>query len=189
LFGAWSTNDNIVKEIIANDNPSDELNIYTGLVHFSGHGSLNLVAAEGKPFGTFKGTTFVYDAQGRVVVDAVGNPKQSSTLEYLGDYQPDFLASLGTEIRLMKSITIRALLDGRKGGLFYSGTKLSTEFNGTALTTVIKDRQPFVVDNSVVVDGSGASTPNTTETNAILISGVCRPAPICWMHPTSNCVK
>lgn len=166
IFGAWSTNKNIVKEIIANDDPSDELNIYTGLVHFTGHGSLNLVAAEGKPFGTFKGTTFVYDNQGRVVVDAVGNPKQSSTLEYLGDYQPDFLASIGTEFRIFKNLNVRALLDGRKGGLFYSGTKLSTEFNGTAITTLIKDRQPFVVDNSVVVDGSGNSTPNSTETNA-----------------------
>ena len=162
LFGSWSTNDNIVKEIIKNADNTDELNVYTSLVHFAGHGSLNLVAAEGKPFGTFKGTTFVYDAQGRIVVDAQGNPKQSATSEYLGSYQPDFLASLGTEIRVLKNITIRALLDGKKGGLFYSGTKLSTEFNGTALTTVIHDRQPFVLENSVNADGSA----NTTETNA-----------------------
>ncbi len=166
LYGSWSKNKNVVEEIIKNEDNTDELNIYTSLVHFAGHGSLNLVAAEGKPFGTFKGTTYQYDPQGHLIVDAVGNPKQSTTLEYLGDYQPKFLASLGTEIRVMKNLSIRALLDGKKGGLFYSGTAVSTEFNGTAQTTVIHDRQPFVVENSVVADGSGGFTTNTTETSA-----------------------
>ncbi len=166
LYGSWSTNNNIVKEIIANDVPTDELNIYTGLIHFSGHGTLNLIAAEGQPFGTFKGTDFVYDDQGRIVVDAVGNPRQSQDLNYLGNYQPDFLASLGTEVTLFGRFSIRGLLDGRKGGVFYSGTKLSTEFNGTALTTLLNDRQPFVVENSVVSDGAGGYTPNTTQTTA-----------------------
>jgi TonB-linked SusC/RagA family outer membrane protein len=166
VFGTWAKNENIVKEIIANESDNDELNIYAGLVHFAGHGSMNLVAAEGQPFGTFKGTTFEYDDQGRVVVDAVGNPKQSQNLEYLGSYQPDFIASIGTELTLWNRLTIRGLLDGRKGGVFYSGTKLSTEFNGTATTTLINDRQPFVVENSVQEDGNGGYTQNTTETNA-----------------------
>lgn len=162
LYGSWSKNENVVKEIIKNDSNSDELTIYSSLVHFAGHGSMNLVAAEGKPFGTYKGTTYQYDAQGRVIVDAVGNPKQSAELEYLGSYQPDFLATLGTEFTFKKRLTVRALLDGKKGGLFYSGTKLNTEFNGTASTTLLNDRQPFVVENSVTSDGNA----NTTETNA-----------------------
>ncbi|MEO6037096.1 MAG: SusC/RagA family TonB-linked outer membrane protein, partial [Saprospiraceae bacterium] len=166
LYGSWSTNDNIVKEIIKNESTTDELAIYSGLVHFSGHGSLNLVAAEGKPFGTFKGTTYQHDAQGHLIVDAQGNPKQSTNLEYLGSYQPDFLASLGTEVTIFKKFSVRALLDGKKGGLFYSGTKLSTEFNGTALTTLFHDRQPFVVENSVVADGTGGFVTNTKQTTA-----------------------
>lgn len=166
VYGSWSKNTNEVKEIIKNESNTDELTIYGGLVHFAGHGSLNLIAAEGQPFGTFKGTTYQYDPQGRVIVDAVGNPKQSASLEYLGNYQPDFMATLGTELTINKRISVRALLDGKKGGLFYSGTKLSTEFNGTALTTIINDRQPFVVENSVQEDGNGGYTVNTTETNA-----------------------
>jgi len=168
LYGSWSTNDNVVKEIIENDSDEDELVIYNGLVHFSGHGTMNLIAAEGQPFGTFKGTTYVYaeDGSGRIVVDANGNPKQSANLEYLGNYQPEWLATLGTEIMIGKHFSIRGLLDGRKGGLFYSGTKVSTEFNGTASTTIINDRMPFVVENSVVEDGAGGYTTNTTQTNA-----------------------
>ena len=170
LYGSWSKNNNIVKEIIKNaaGTPPDELNVYNGLVHFSGHGSLNLIAAEGQPFGTFKGTDFVYDGQGHVVVDANGNPKQSQDLQYLGNYQPDFLASLGTEVTVFKRFSVRALLDGRKGGLFYSGTKLSTEFNGTASTTLLHNRESFVLENSVVEDGNGGYTANTKPTNAYL---------------------
>ncbi len=170
MYGSWAKNENIVKEIIQNDVDNDELVIYNNPVHFAGHGSLNIIAAEGLPFGTFKGTTYVYDDQGRIVVDAVGNPKQSDNLEYLGSYQPDFLASLGTELTFKKRLTVRALLDGKKGGLFYSGTKLSTENNGTAITTITNDRLPFVVPNSVVEDGNGGYTPNTTETNAYAIT-------------------
>ena len=166
IYGSWSKNINEVKEIIQNDVDNDELTLYSGLVHFSGHGSLNLIAAEGLPFGTFKGTTYEYDPQGRIVVDAQGNPKQSTELEYLGSYQPDFLATLGTELMVNKRLSVRALLDGKKGGVFYSGTKLSTEFNGTAQTTLLNDRQPFVVENSVQEDGNGGFVANTTETSA-----------------------
>lgn len=166
LYGSWSKNENIVKEIIENDVDDDELTIYSGLVHFAGHGSMNLVAAEGQPFGTYKGTTFEYDDNGNIIVDAQGNPVQSQDLAYLGSYQPDFLATLGTEFTINKRITVRALLDGKKGGMFYSGTKLSTEFNGTALTTTLEDREDFLVENSVVSDGGTGYVPNTTETDA-----------------------
>jgi TonB-linked SusC/RagA family outer membrane protein len=160
VFGTWSKNSNIVKEIIDNGEDGDELVIYNGLVHFSGHGSLNLLAVENEPFGTFKGTNYV-QSNGKTVVDASGNPLQSAELEYLGSYQPDFLYNFGTDISF-KGFTLHALLDGKKGGLFYSGTKLSTEFNGTASTTLLNDRKPFVVENSVNRDGSS----NTTETSA-----------------------
>ncbi len=166
VYGTWSKNINKVKEIIKNDSDSDELNIYGGLIQFAGHGSVNLIAAEGLPFGTFKATTNVFDPNGNIVVDALGNPVQSPSLGYLGNYQPDFLANIGTELMINKRLSIRALLDGKKGGLFFSGTKVSTEFNGTALTTLIADRKPFVVANSVQADGNGGFTPNTTETNA-----------------------
>ncbi|HOY04436.1 MAG TPA: SusC/RagA family TonB-linked outer membrane protein [Saprospiraceae bacterium] len=166
LYGSWSKNNNVVKEIIKNDVDNDELNIITNFLHFAGHGSLNLIAAEGLPFGTFKGTTYEYDPQGRIIVDAQGNPKRSAESKYLGSYQPDFLATLGTELTINKRLTVRALLDGKKGGVFYSATKLSTENNGTAITTLLNDRQPFVVENSVKEDGVGGFVANTTETDA-----------------------
>jgi TonB-linked SusC/RagA family outer membrane protein len=161
MFGSWSKNINKVVEINDPNVLGEELNVYSGLVQFSGRGSMNLVAAEGQPFGTFKGTNFSYNSTGQLIVDAQGNPLQTDTLAYLGSYQPDFLASLGTEFSY-KRFTFNALLDGRKGGLFFSGTKVSTEFNGTAVTTLLNDRRDFVIENSVNADGSA----NTTTTDA-----------------------
>ena len=164
VFGTWSKNKNIVKTILDNGVEGDELNIYTGLVHFAGHGSLNLVAAEGQPFGTYKGTGFVYDDQGHIVVDGVGNPVRSAESKYIGSYQPDFLYSIGSDFRF-RNFNLHILLDGRKGGLFYSGTRLSTEFNGTASSTVIDGkRENFVVPNSVVSE-NGTYVTNTQETS------------------------
>lgn len=161
VFGTWSQNRNTVKTIIDNDVNDDQLNIFTSLVHFAGHGSMNLIAAEGKPFGTFQGTGYTYDASGKLVVDANGNPVQSAELSDHGSYQPDWIGSIGTSVTV-KGITVSALLDGKKGGVFYSGTKVSTEFNGTASTTDLNNREDFVVPNSVNTDGS----PNTTPTQA-----------------------
>lgn len=164
LFLTFSKNINTVKSV-ADEFGLKELNIYTGLVHFSGHGTLNLVAAEGLPFGTFKGTNFVRDGSGNMVVDGTGNPKQSSTQDYLGSYQPDFITSFGSDFNI-KGFSLHVLFDARKGGLFYSGTKMSTEFNGTALTTLTNNRQPFVIPGSVIDDGTGTLKGNTKETSA-----------------------
>lgn len=161
IYGSWSKNKNIVKTILENDKKDDQLNIYTGLVHFSGHGSLNLIAQEGEAFGTFYGTDYVYDDKGHIVVNGTGNPAQSKELKLLGNYQPNFLANFGTDLEY-KGIGLHALFDMRDGGLFYSGTKVSTEFNGTASTTLLHDRELFIVDNSVNADGSA----NTTKTTA-----------------------
>ncbi len=161
LFGTWSQNHNKVNTIIKNDSETDELAIFTGLVHFTGHGSMNLVAAEGQPFGTFKGTNYVYDDNGKIVVDGNGNPQKSASLEYLGSYQPKWIGSLGTSIS-SHGFTVSALLDGKKGGKFFSGTATSTIFNGTSIKTDIGNREDFILENSVNADGSA----NTTATQA-----------------------
>jgi len=163
IFATWAHNDNEVVSI-AKQYGLDELNIYNTLVHFSGHGSLNMIAKEGQPFGAFKGTTNVYH-DGKIVVDDGGNPIQSNTQELLGSVQPKYIASLGTDVSFM-GFTLHALLDAREGGLFYSGTKVSTEFNGTAETTLLHDREGFVVPNSVTQNSAGEFVTNTKETTA-----------------------
>jgi TonB-linked SusC/RagA family outer membrane protein len=160
LFYTFNKNINKVVKIA---DGLDEITVYGGIPHFSGHGSLDLVAVEGMPFGTFKGTEYERDPNGNIIVNENGLPIQSTTQKYLGSYQPKFQTSLGTDFNV-KGLNFHVLFDARVGGVFASSTKLSTEFNGTAYTTLLNNREDFVVANSVVEVSDGVYETNTTAT-------------------------
>jgi TonB-linked SusC/RagA family outer membrane protein len=149
----YSKNNNEVIRINP-EGDQDELTID----NFAG---VNSVAAVGLPYGTFKGQVVKTNSAGQTVVDASGNPLYSDELEYLGSYQPDFLASLASTFGF-RGLSLNVLFDMKKGGQFLSYTKDMVEFNGTALTTLIGDREYFVVENSVMENADGTYSPNTT---------------------------
>ena len=128
------------------------------------NGSISIVAKEGLPFGTFR-STVPEMVDGKMLVDENGIPVLTADEKYLGSYQPKYLASFGTDFSY-KGIRIGGLLDIRKGGTFLSITKNQTEFNGTALSTLVGDRAPFVIPNSVVQNADGTYSDNTTEVTA-----------------------
>lgn len=145
------------------------------LVMFDTGRGVTLVAEEGKPYGTWKGQIATFDPNGNPIV-AGGLPVYSSTLGAIGNVQPDWMGGLTSKIGY-KNFSINVLFDVRKGGQIYSTTKFYTEFNGTAVTTLIGDRKPFIIPNSVVAvtDANGVVTyaPNTIPTiaNAYLDDG------------------
>jgi len=120
------------------------------------------VAAVGLPYGTFKGQAVRTNDAGQTVVDASGLPRTADDPEFFGSYQPDYTASMGTTIGF-KGLSANILFDVRQGGQFLSYTKDLVEFNGTSLTTLIGNREAFVVENSVVENGDGTFSQNTTE--------------------------
>jgi len=138
------------------------------------NGSISLVAKEGLPFGTYKSRTPKIDeATGKMIVSANGFPELTEEDEYFGAYQPDFTASAASNLSY-KGIGINVLFDFRQGGQFLSITKDQTEFNGTALTTIAGDRQPFIIDG-LKDDGEGNLIPNDVEVTAeqlYAVSGV-----------------
>lgn len=152
-----------VNEVVKVADDIDELVIYT-------LGDLSLVAAEGQPFGAYKGQQMRMDPNGNVIVDAnTGRPLIEADPSLLGSsYQPDFTASVGTDIG-WKGLSFNILFDIKQGGEFVSLTKDNTEFNGTAMTTFVDDRSAFVVPGSVVEvdngDGTFSYVENTVETN------------------------
>ncbi len=149
----WSANKSEVKAI---SDQTDELTIYT-----SGRG-VTQVAAVGEPFGTWKGNVQRFDPNGNPIVDGSGARVYTTTPEFVGSVQPDYIGSV-SNVFSYKGFRLGALLDGRKGGKFFSLTKTATEFNGTAANTLIADRQPFVVPNSVVEQEDGSFVTNETE--------------------------
>jgi len=121
------------------------------------------VAAVGLPFGTFKGQVAKTNSQGQIIVDASGIPRFSDDPAYLGSYQPDWSGSISNTFDI-KGFSLNVLVDIRQGGQFLSLTKDYTEFNGTALTTLVgpEERENYVVPNSVFENPDGTFSENTT---------------------------
>src|SRR5690606_12900545 len=87
LFGTYTKNNNEVIELM---DGIDQVNV-------GGFNGMSIVAAVGRTYGEFYAVTDATDDQGRTIVSkTTGLPVASSTAEYLGSYNPDFQASLGT---------------------------------------------------------------------------------------------
>lgn len=127
-----------------------------------GFSGMSIVAANGKPYGNFYARDLQRDEQGRVIVSATtGRPLLTSTAVYLGTYNPDYQASLGTNLSF-KGFSLGLLFDTKQGGKFYSRTKDIMDFVGTAAETAEGDREGYVFPNSVYADASGKYVPNTS---------------------------
>ena len=62
-----------------------------------------------------------------------------------------------------KGFGFNILFDVKNGGSFFSLTKFSTEFNGTAANTADFNREAYIFPNSVIENADGTYTPNNIE--------------------------
>jgi len=154
LYGTYTKNDNEVIDIAGG----------VDQVVLGGVGGMSIVAAKGKPYGTFYAQDIVRDPQGRVVISAAdGMPVLTSTAVYLGSYNPDYMASLGANISY-KGFNFGILFDTKQGNEFYSRTKDIMDFVGTAPETAAGGRDARIWENSVVEIEPGKYVENTEYT-------------------------
>lgn len=157
LFATYSKNEN---EVVKITDDIDELTVGGPYIPTT---TVTVVAKEGLPFGTYKGLAPKTNDQGQVIVDAnTGLPLYTDEEVYLGSYQPDYMASLGTNINF-KGLGFNMLLDIKKGGSFVSQSQFMTEFNGTALHSTRYNREAFVYPNSVIENADGTYSANDIE--------------------------
>lgn len=123
--------------------------------------TVSLVAKEGYPFGTFKANDFERDPDGNLIVGANGAPVASTTQKYFGSYQPKYTLGFGSAFS-WKGLTFDIQFDIKQGGQFYSGTKNATDFNGTSLSSLVNNREPYIIPGSVVQNTDGTFSENTT---------------------------
>lgn len=119
-------------------------------------------AVEGEKFPVLKGTTYVRDDQGRIVVDqATGLPQVNSQLSVLGRLTPKYILGFTTALKV-KGFTLSATADYRTGHKFFSGTKNSLAFSGQLEESAAMDRtQAYVIPNSVYMqNGSYVANNN-----------------------------
>ena len=130
-------------------------------IGLGGSAAMGIVAAPGKPYGTFYGRDYKKSPDGKIVVDATtGLPIVDPNSSYFGTYNPDFMASARANVTF-RDFTFGILFDGKKGGQFYSNTRSLMSFVGTSTETTIGGRDPRVWENSVNLV-NGQYVANTT---------------------------
>jgi len=127
-------------------------------VNLQSNTQVGIFAEVGEEFPLIKGTAFVRDGAGNILVDADGSPLRTSTFEKLGKGVPDYIVGLTNSFEY-KGFKLTAVADLRVGASAYSFARNILLFTGGDVDTAGFDRT-----QGVVVPGVNVTTglPNTT---------------------------
>lgn len=117
---------------------------------------------EGEDPGTFYALVPKMTSSGQYIVNPdTGYYEVSDKEEKIGTSQRDFIMGFRNEFRY-KSISLIVGIDWKQGGQMYSYTKRLSHFTGNGIETIYNDRNPFIIPNSVIDNGDGTYSENTT---------------------------
>ncbi len=123
---------------------------------------VNFYAEEGQPVGTFYARVPLKNDAGQYIVNPdTGYYVVSDEEQRIGDSQRDFIMGLQNTIRY-KNFALSFAFDWKQGGEMYSYTKRLNQFVGNGIETIYNDRNTFIIPNSVVDNGDGTFSENTT---------------------------
>jgi len=122
------------------------------------------VAAVGKAYGQVQTSDWVRSPSGQIVVDPVsGMPSIADAPVLFGTSVPPTKIGITTTVAY-KGFTLNAVADGRFGAVIFNGIGPALDFTGVSAYSASTGRQPFVIPGSVLDDGNGKFTPNTSVT-------------------------
>jgi len=109
----WSRNRNKVKSL-----PEGIQNLQLNPANMQGGITLN--AALNEPYGTIRGSNFVYNDKGEKLIGANGYYVQSATSnEIIGNVNPDWIGGVSNTLKY-KDLALNFLIDTRQGGDVFS---------------------------------------------------------------------
>jgi hypothetical protein len=91
--------------------------------------SLKNVAMAGLPYGSMFGTVWLTDQQGRRMVNLTNGEPVRKENTYLGNFNPDYQFSISNRFEY-RDFDLYVLVDMKKGGKLYSGTRRQAIRNG-----------------------------------------------------------
>jgi TonB-linked SusC/RagA family outer membrane protein len=147
-----------------------------------------IYAIPGQAYPYVKATDWLRDDQGRIIVDKVtGFPTKAGPLAALGTTAAPNKLGLTTSVTY-KGFTLNAVADARFGAVVYNSIGSSLDFTGISWYSAQTGRQPFVIPNSVIDDGTGTGkyVPNT---NVAVIDANWRFWANTWNQAGSNYVN
>ncbi len=153
---SYSTNET---EVIKISDDTDEI----ALQSFPNNANpVGVFAIVGEEFPTIKGTAYLRDPQGRVLIDPTnGTPRVSSDLQVLGKSNPDYILGLNTSFTY-KGIRLSGVFDYRTGHQFWSGAKSWLSWSGHLIESAVNGRGGFIYPNSAIETSPGVYEANTS---------------------------
>lgn len=116
---------------------------------------------KGKPFGQVMGFKPLRDPEtGEYVITSGGTLQSEPTLTAFGTGVPPITTGLMNEFRY-KGFGLSILIDGKFGGVMYSGTNDFAKYRGAHKAT-LRGREEGIVADGILADG----TPNTTSVSS-----------------------
>lgn len=150
----WSINRTKVMELA---DGQDEVNLSTG-------GNAGIYAVKGQDFPILKGTAYLRDDQGRIIINPDnGNPYISNNYVSFGRVTPNYTMNFNTNFKY-KNIGVYGVLEYRNGGVLYSGAMQSMAFSGQLEQSASFDRTQggYIIPNSVYLNSAGQYVENTS---------------------------
>ncbi len=176
LYGSPVKTDNFEWRIDVNwgKNESKVLSLPQGLENLqlaSLQGGVTINAAVGEPYGTIKGTDYIY-TDGQVTIDPDNGRylKTSDRSQVLGTFQPKWRGGINNRFT-WKDISLSFLIDMQKGGSYFSLDRWYGSATGTYEYTAglnengIPKRDPVSAGGGILLEGVNPDgSVNTTRT-------------------------
>lgn len=153
----WNFNTTFTK----NMNNVDKLVEGTDKLLLAQNYGVSFNAIVGEPLGSFATFVPVKNAAGQYVVDANGYYVTTPDEQIVGNIQRDFVMGFQNKFTY-KNLVLSVGVDWKQGGDMYSYTKRLSGFTGNGIETAFNDRNPFIIPNSVIDNGDGTYSENTT---------------------------
>lgn len=149
LYGTGSTNEGRIVSV-----PNEEKRITLSTVYGS-RGAIE--AREGGLYGDMYGLGYRRNENGDIIY-ADGVPLLSEDIIYIGNVNPKYKGSIGTEVKY-KNFRLNALLDGQWGGIGFSLTH-SVLMEEGKLKKTLPGRYGGIIGKGVVDEGDGKYSTN-----------------------------
>lgn len=144
-------------------------------VDLGGFEGAQIRAVKGLPYGSLFGTQFERDAKGNLAIDADGYPILSAEETAFGSSLPDWTAGINSTISY-KGISLYALLDIKRGGIMWNGTRGALVSFGMAKET--EDRGTEKVINGMMAQYNAAGTEFVRDANGKIVTSGSNTTPI-----------
>jgi len=140
---------------------SKVISLFDGVeeVNIGGFPDAQVVAKVGEPYPLIRASSYLRDADGRVIVGDDGDPLRDSQNRIKGQTTPDYIIGMNTQFTY-KGWTLYAVADYRTGHVYYNNLADALEFTGLTQHSVTAGRQAFVFPNSSYSDGNGGYVAN-----------------------------